>query len=413
MTTLLGVDLRGRRVLVAGGGPVAALKARGLAADGALVDVVSPVVCESLRDLIDEARVHWHPREVLPTDGDDAWLVIAATGDREVDTALCERATAHRVFSVCAGASEHGTARNPAVTEHAGVIVGVVSAARPDPGRVVRVRDALADHLASGGVDLRTRRRSHGAGRVVLVGGGPGAEDLITVRGRLALAQADVVVTDRLGPVGLLRELPASVEVIDVGKRPDHHPVPQPEINRILVEHAHRGRTVVRLKGGDPFVYGRGGEEVLSCAEAGVPVEVIPGVSSAMSAPLLAGIPLSHRGTVGSVLVTHGHELPSRELLDAVARERASLVILMGVALLAGHVNALLQAGADPALPIAIVERASLPDQRVTRRTLASIDDVHEEVAAPAVIVVGRVADPSLLAPQHVAGADLDAPESA
>ena len=402
MTTLLGVDLVGREVLVAGGGPVAATKTGALVADGAIVHVVSPDVCEEMQDLVELPGVTWSRREVEPADVAGRWFVVAATGDPRTDRDLCALATRERVFSVCAGSAEHGTARNPATTDHAGVRVGVVSTGRPDPARVVAVRNALAVHLATGDVDLRARRRAPGTpGRVVLVGGGPGAGDLITVRGRRALTEADVVVTDRLGPADLLRTLPADVEVVDVGKTPGHHPVPQHEINRILVEHAQRGRTVVRLKGGDPFVYGRGGEEVLACREAGVAVEVVPGVSSALSAPAAAGIPLTHRGTVTAIHVVTGHAAVDPGALGVVAAERATLVILMGVAALPDHVHALLAAGAAEDLPVAIVEEATTERQRVTTATLAEVVDVAAAagVRSPAVIVVGRVADPALLDP--------------
>ncbi len=401
MTTLLGVDLVGRAVLVAGGGPVAAAKATALVADGALLHVVSPVVCEVMRDLVEQPSVTWSEREVELADVAGTWFVVAATGDRRTDRELCEQATAERVFSVCAGSAADGTAANPAVADHAGLRVGVVSVGRPDPARVVSVRDALALHLEAGDVDLRQRRRGAPGtpGRVVLVGGGPGATDLLTVRGRRALSQADVVVTDRLGPTDLLRTLPAGVEVVDVGKTPGHHPVPQEEINRILVEHARRGRTVVRLKGGDPFVYGRGGEEVLACREAGVAVEVVPGVSSALSAPAAAGIPLTHRGTVAAIHVVTGHAVIDPGALGVVAAERATLVVLMGVSTLADHVRALRATGAADDLPVAIVEHATTASQRVTTAPLAGIVAVASAagVRAPAVIVVGRVADPALL----------------
>ncbi len=407
MTTLLGVDLVGRPVLVAGGGPVAATKAAALVADGALVHVVTPIVCEAMLDVVDEASVTWSQREVALDDVEGTWFVVAATGDALVDRGLCERATAARVFSVCAGASEHGTARNPAVTDHAGVRVGVVSTGRPDPARVVSVRNALAVHLETADLDLRARRRQSATkGRVVLVGGGPGAMDLITVRGRRALAEADVVVTDRLGPVELLRTLPVSVEIIDVGKTAGHHPVTQSEINRLLVEQAQLGRTVVRLKGGDPFLYGRGGEEVLACREAGVAVEVVPGVSSALSAPGAAGIPLTHRGTVGAVHIVHGHERIDTHALSSAAIEAATLVVLMGVRLLADHVRDLVAHGAPADLPVAIIEDATTERQRVTTAALSQIVRVaaDAEVRAPAVIVVGRVADPTLLMPERQAG---------
>src|SRR5690606_6253562 len=163
-----------------------------------------------------------------------------------------------------------------------------------DPRRAARLRDAVQVALESGSLPLRRHRR--GPGRVALVGGGPGDPGLVTTRGRQLLAEADVVVVDRLAPRALLGELDPDVEVVDVGKAPGHHPVSQDEINRLLVSHASAGKRVVRLKGGDPFVLGRGGEEVAACRAAGVPVEVVPGVTSAVAVPAAAGVPVTHRG---------------------------------------------------------------------------------------------------------------------
>lgn len=409
MTTLLGVDIVGRRVLVAGGGPVAAAKARALAEDGAAVEIVAPAVCEDLASLVTAGAVRWSRREVRIDDVNEAWLVIAATGDTQVDRQLCERATAARIFSVCAGASQHGTARNPAVTDHAGLRVGVVSEDTPDPARVVRVRNALADHLRTAPLDLRAARRIPGRfGRVLLVGGGPGAEDLITIRGRQALSEADVIVTDRLGPRTLLQSLPADVEVIDVGKTPGHHHWTQDRINALLVEQAERGRVVVRLKGGDPYVFGRGGEEERYCREHGMPVEVIPGVSSVIAAPAAAGVPLTHRGTIAAVHVVHGHGPLAASAVLAVVRREATLVILMGVSKLAEHVRTLLDAHAEPTLPTALIEDATLPTQRVTRAPLDRLIETAERagVRAPAVIVIGDVTAPELLSAVAVRGAE-------
>jgi uroporphyrin-III C-methyltransferase/precorrin-2 dehydrogenase/sirohydrochlorin ferrochelatase len=267
---------------------------------------------------------------------------------------------------------------------------------------VAAVRDALDLMLASGQVDLRARRPAGGdraRGRVLLVGGGPGAPDLVTVRARQALAMADVVVTDRLGPTTLLDTLPADVEVIDVGKAPGHHPVPQEEINRLLVEHALRGRTVVRLKGGDPFLYGRGGEEQAACADHGVAVEVVPGVSSALAAPTMAGIPVTHRGVANAVHVEHGHGRLGPAAVGTVLSGTGTLVVLMGVGHLGRHSSQLLEAGADPTTPVAVVESASLPHERVTRATLAGIgaEAAAAGVRSPAVLVVGAVAAAGLL----------------
>jgi uroporphyrin-III C-methyltransferase/precorrin-2 dehydrogenase/sirohydrochlorin ferrochelatase len=239
---------------------------------------------------------------------------------------------------------------------------------------------------------------------VALVGGGPGALDLMTLRGRELLSRADVVVTDRLGPVDALAGLPADVEVIDVGKTPGHHQWTQSAINDVLVEQARRGRLVVRLKGGDPYLFGRGGEELAHCRAHGIPVEVVPGVSSALSAPAAAGIPLTHRGTVAATHIAHGHGPLADPAVACVVDGSATLVLLMAVSTLADHVEALLAAGADPSTPVAVVEDGTLPTQRVTRASLCDVVTTAERVGvrAPAVVVIGAVAglelDPEVVA---------------
>jgi uroporphyrin-III C-methyltransferase/precorrin-2 dehydrogenase/sirohydrochlorin ferrochelatase len=328
-----------------------------------------------------------------------AWLVVAATDDDETNALVCRWATDRGTLSVNASRVSAGTARIPAVTRRAGLVVGVASESGADPRRVRAVRNEI-DHVLTGGrVDLRHRRAADRSGTVTLVGGGPGAEDLMTVRGRVALAEADVVVADRLGPTSLLRELAEVVEVIDVGKAPGNHSVPQEEINRIIVEQAQRGRRVVRLKGGDPFLFGRGGEEVAACRAHGIPVEVVPGVSSALAAPASAGIPVTHRGTASAVHVAHGHGTLSGAAVACVVEGSATLVILMGVATLPQHVAQLVAAGASGDVPVAVVERASTPGQRVTRATLATVVAECESVGvqAPAVVVVGATASAGLL----------------
>jgi uroporphyrin-III C-methyltransferase/precorrin-2 dehydrogenase/sirohydrochlorin ferrochelatase len=221
----------------------------------------------------------------------------------------------------------------------------------------------------------------------------------MTIRARRLLAEADVVVTDRLGPRSALAELPHDVQVIDVGKVPGRHAITQEEINRILVEQAELGRFVVRLKGGDPFLFGRGGEEAAALAAHGIPVEVVPGVTSALSAPLAAGIPVTHRGTTAAVHVAHGHGDLDPVAVAAVVTSAATLVILMGVATLPRHVEQLRAAGAPDDLPVAVVEDATLSTQRVSRATLGDVVEVAEtrEVSPPAVVVVGAVAAPGLL----------------
>ena len=290
--------------------------------------------------------------------------------------------------------ASHGTARTPATTQSGDVLVGVVSTGEPDPGRSGRIRDHLAGELREGHISLRRERPGGSGGRVVLVGGGPGDVDLLTIGGRRALAEADVVVTDRLGPIGVLAELDPGVEVINVGKSPGNHPVPQEEINRILVERARRGQVVVRLKGGDSYIFGRGGEEVLACREAGIPVEVVPGVSSALAVPTLAGIPLIHRAVAHTLVVTTGHDGLDPAVRAAVGHQGATLVVLMGVSLLRRIAGDAIESGADPETPVAIVERGSTPTQRTTYGRLNTIAGRAEAVGvpAPAVIVIGAVA---------------------
>ncbi|MBO3087273.1 uroporphyrinogen-III C-methyltransferase [Cellulomonas dongxiuzhuiae] len=414
MTALLGVELAGRPVLVVGGGPVAARRAEALADEGAHVHVVAPQLCEPLADLVVAGRARWSDREVVETDLDDVWLVHTATGERHTDTSVVAWASARHVFCVDAGGPRRpaaGTARTPAATRVGDVLVGVVSTTGADPRRSVQVRDRLAALLRAGDVDLRRRRAAPDRGRVVLVGGGPGDVGLLTVAGRRALAEADVVVADRLGPTDVLDELPTDVEVIDVGKSPGHHPVPQDEINRILVEQAQRGRLVVRLKGGDPFVYGRGGEEVVACRTAGVAVTVVPGVSSAFAAAAAAGIPLTHRGVVGAVHVMNGTDGWSAAALTGLRDGSCTVVVLMGVAALPGLVRDALAGGADPDVPVAVVERATLADQRVTRAPLHEVAALcaARGVRSPAVVVLGEVTRPGLLDGHPDAPVDADA----
>lgn len=391
----LHLDLRGRRVLVAGGGPVAARRARDLVAEGADVVVVAPAVCEDLRDLLPSLR--WHEREAVAADVDGAWLVHTATGDRETDTALATACELTRTWCVRADDAAASSAWTPSVVRRDDVVVSVTAGG--DPRRARTLRQALQAFLDGTGEHRAAplRRRRPGTGRVTLVGGGPGETDLLTVRGRRRLAEADLVVVDRLAPTGVLAELDPDVEVVDVGKTPDHHPVPQHEINRILVEGARTGRRVVRLKGGDSYVLGRGGEEVQACREAGVEVEVVPGVTSAFSVPAAAGIPVTHRGVARSVTVTSGHTEDGEDRLDypTLALLEGTLVVLMGVAMLPAIAAGLLAAGKDPATPVAIVENGWSPRQRTTTAPLARITGVAAAagVRSPAVVVVGGVVD--------------------
>lgn len=249
-------------------------------------------------------------------------------------------------------------------------------------------------------------------GAVALVGGGPGAWDLITVRGLDLLRQADVVVADRLGPRALLDELGADVEVIDVGKRPGAHSMRQDDIGALLVALAREGRRVVRLKGGDPFVLGRGGEEVLACRAAGIDVQVVPGVTSALAGPAAGDVPVTHRGTAVAVHVVNAHGDLGPADLAALADPGTTTVLMMGVEWLPRLVAQALLNGIDPATPVAVVQEATLPAQRQVRGTLADIEQVAWEagIGHPAVIVVGRTAAEGFLRPEEPAAA-AEAPE--
>lgn len=401
MTTMLGISLTGRRVVLVGGGPVTARRLPRFLAEDAVISVVAPALCDDLRELMTGHGVTWIRHAVRESDLSGAWLVHTATGDARVDddvAAWCER---ERILCVNASDGAHGTARIAAETRSGDIVVGVASDAGVDPRRASRMRDGIASMLRTG--SLPVRRRRNGIGRVDLVGGGPGPADLMTVRGRRLLAEADVVVADRLGPTDVLRDLEPDVEVIDVGKRPGDHPVPQHEINELLVSHARAGRRVVRLKGGDPFVYGRGGEEVAACLAAGVPVDVVPGLTSAVSVPQVAGIPVTHRGTASGVHIVNGQAEVTASTLAALADDAVTTVVLMGVATLPRLAAAALAAGVPAERPVAIVEQGHTSEQRTTRTTLgsASADAAAAGVRNPAVIVIGSVAQAGLLLPER------------
>jgi uroporphyrinogen III methyltransferase/synthase len=233
---------------------------------------------------------------------------------------------------------------------------------------------------------------------VYLVGAGPGDPGLITVRGLELLRRAEVLVYDRLIGSELLDAAPAGCLLVDASKRPDQHTMTQDEIDACLVEHGLAGRLVVRLKGGDPFVFGRGGEEAQALSEAGVPFEVVPGITSAIAAPAYAGIPVTQRGVAAQLAIVTGHERPGKETSeidwDVLARFSGTLVFLMGVGRLEAIADALIAAGKDPETPAAVVASGTLPTQRTVSSTLSGIAAAAREgeIEAPAVTVIGGVA---------------------
>ena len=387
----LALKLDGRRVLVVGGGAVATRRMPALLAAGARVDLVSPALTPALRAYVEAGRLTWQERRFAPSDVDGAWLVQVAVDDPVAAAEVSVAAEERGVFCVRADDRDAATAWTPAITRHDQVTVAVTDGG--DRKRALAVRDLIAAALEA----TPPRAQDAGKGHVALVGSGPGDPELITVKGRRLLARADVVVADRLVPGMLLDELRPDVELVDAAKIPYGASVAQEEINRIIVERALAGAFVVRLKGGDPFVFGRGGEEVMACAKAGVPVTVVPGVTSAIAAPALAGIPVSHRGVAHEFTVVSGHVPPEspESLVDwsALARLRGTLVVLMGLKNLPKIAARLIADGRAADTPAAVVQEGSTDAQRIVRTTLGEVAGAAAEagIRPPAVVVIGDV----------------------
>jgi uroporphyrin-III C-methyltransferase / precorrin-2 dehydrogenase / sirohydrochlorin ferrochelatase len=383
----LFLDLRGRRVVVVGGGTVGRRRVEGVLEAGAEVVVIDPDPTIAI-DGVDVVR-----RPFAEADLDGCALALACTNEPTVNAAVADAAAARNIWCVRADGADESPAWTAARAEVDGVQVAV--SASGDPGRATAVRDGIRQALQSG--DLVARRARRGHGKVTLVGGGPGDPGLLTLAGYRALQDADVVVTDRLAPTELAASLPGEVDVVDVGKDPRGHAASQDDINALIVQRAKAGEHVVRLKGGDPFVLGRGSEEVAACIDAGVAVEVVPGVSSVTAAATLAGIPLTRRGTAQHFTVASGHVPPDdqRSTVDwqMLAADRGTLLLLMAVTNLGPIADTLVAGGRPATTPVAVVENASLPTQRVVRATLADIAEVaaRMDVVPPAVVVVGDV----------------------
>ncbi|MCD7442045.1 uroporphyrinogen-III C-methyltransferase [Streptomyces lincolnensis] len=393
----VGLRLTGRRVVVLGGGQVAQRRLPALIAAGADIVLVSPGVTPSVEAMADAGEITWEQRPYREGDLADAWYALIATGDTEANTRASAEAERHRVWCVRSDDADRATAWTPATGHSEGVTIAVLTtdAKGRDPRHTAAIRDAVVEGLRDGTL-VAPHHRTRTAG-VALVGGGPGDPDLITVRGRRLLAEADVVITDHLGPRDLLAELPPSVEVIDAAKLPYGRFMAQEAINEALIEHAKQGKSVVRLKGGDPFVYGRGMEEVQALAEAGVPCTVVPGISSSISVPGAAGIPVTHRGVAHEFTVVSGHIAPDdeRSLVDwpSLARLTGTLVILMGVGTIGKVAETLIAHGKSPETPVALVQEGTTAAQRRVDATLATVADVvrEQDVEPPAVIVIGEV----------------------
>ncbi|MFF7439175.1 uroporphyrinogen-III C-methyltransferase [Streptomyces sp. NPDC008122] len=389
----VGLRLAGRRVVVLGGGQVAQRRLPALIAAGADVTLISPSATPSVDVMAETGEITWIKRRYEEGDLADAWYALVATTDPTANAAASAEAERTRTWCVRADDAEAATAWTPATGRDAGVTVAVLTG--HDPRRSAAVRDAIVEGLRDGSLAAPAHRDR--TPFVALVGGGPGDPDLITVRGRRLLAEADVVIADRLGPRDLLDELPPHVEVIDAAKIPYGRFMAQEAINNALIEHAKQGRSVVRLKGGDPFVFGRGMEEAQALAAEGIACTVVPGISSSISVPGAAGIPVTHRGVAHEFTVVSGHVAPDdpRSLVDwaSLARLTGTLVVLMGVDKIGKIAEALIAHGKSPGTPLALVQEGTTATQRRVDATLATVADVvkAEEVRPPAVIVIGPV----------------------
>src|SRR4051795_150486 len=383
--------LTGKKVVVVGGGTVAQRRLPLLIANGADVHVITRSATPAVEGM---SGITLTLREFRNGDLDGAWYVIAATDDPDVNAAVVADAERLRIFCVRADVARDGTAVTPASFEYDGLSVGVLAGG--EHRRSAAIRSAIHEALQRGLIVADAAGARHTG--VALIGGGPGDPELITVRGRRLLAHADVVVADRLAPQELLAELPPHVEVIDAAKIPYGRAMAQDAINEVLIDRAKAGKFVVRLKGGDPFVFARGYEELLACADAGIPVTVVPGVTSAIAVPALAGVPVTHRAITHEFVVVSGHVAPGHpESLvnwDALAAMSGTIVLLMAVERIEQFAEVLLNGGRPAETPVLVVQHGTTAAQRTLRTTLGDApEDIRSEgVRPPAIIVIGPVA---------------------
>jgi uroporphyrin-III C-methyltransferase/precorrin-2 dehydrogenase/sirohydrochlorin ferrochelatase len=446
----LFADLGGRRVLVVGGGTVARRKAEALLDAGADVAVGAPILEAGLAALAAAGRVRHIAAEFVPAWLDDAWLVIAATDVPAVNRAVVAAADARRLWANAVDDAELSRFHVPARVERGPLQIAISSGGgAPMLARLVREQletqfdasfGALAElltrhrarirarwpdtaarrrafaRLLAGPLQALLRKRQHLAaerafdaalrepdaatpraatGSVVLVGAGPGDAGLLTLRALRALNEADVILHDRLVSDEVLQLARRDAERIQVGKR-NGDSASQATINALLIEHARAGRRVVRLKGGDPFVFGRGGEELETLRAHGIDYEVVPGITAAVACAAYAGIPLTHRDHAQSLRLVTAHCRASLDTLDwaLLAQPRQTLAVYMGVGLLDTLQARLIAHGRDPRTPFALIENGSRGAQRVVAGALSQLTERAQAhaVRAPALLIVGEVA---------------------
>jgi len=440
------LDLSGRRVLLVGGGAVARRKAEALLEAGASVLVGAPALEPVLLRWASEGRFTHLNGRFVPEWLEGAWLVIAATDDPEVNAHVAAEATARHIWVNVVDDAPRCSFQVPARIERGPLQVAISS--RGEAPMVARwLRETLeatldeglgtlAEWLGARREALRsrfpdtTRRRQiiervlrgpaadalrrgdHAAaeahfeaalndtpaaiGTVALVGAGPGDPGLLTLRGLRVLNQADVILHDRLVSPEVLALARRDAEKIEVAKEAGTHHTTQERIHALMIEHARAGKRVVRLKGGDPFVFGRGGEELEALRAEGIPFEVVPGITAALACGAYAGIPLTHRDHAQSLRLVTAHCRNSIDTLDwrALAQERQTLVVYMGVQGLDTLRAQLIAHGRSPDTPFALIENGSRPEQRVVLGTLADLPEraEQERVRSPALLILGEVA---------------------
>ena len=390
---LVGLNLSGKRVVVLGGGTVAQRRLPLLIGSGALVHVITREATPAVEAMATGEQVTLELRDYRSGDLDGAWYAIACTDEADTNAAIVAEAARSRIFCVRADVARDGTAVTPASADYDGLTLGVLAGG--EHRRSAAVRNAVLEALQSG-VITDTAHVPHTG--VALVGGGPGDPDLITVRGRRLLAYADVVVTDRLAPPELLAELGPHVEVIDASKIPYGRAMAQGAINQALIDRARAGKFVVRLKGGDPYVFGRGYEELEALTDAGIAVTVVPGITSAISVPSAAGVPVTHRGVTHEFVVVSGHVAPDHpdSLVDwdALARLKGTIVLLMAVERIDKFAEVLIQGGRSATTPVLVVQEGTMRTQREVRADLSTVAQrvKDEAIRPPAIVVIGTVA---------------------
>ena len=441
------LQLKGARVLLVGGGTVATRKARLLFKAGAIVSVVAPQVNSELETALQDHKGQWHKRRYTQTDLDDVTLVVAATPDAEINKRVSEQAKVRAIPVNVVDSPQLCTFIFPSIVDRSPLVIAISSSGRsPVLARLMRrkieaivpaaygrlaefagrMRDRVKQHIPSESprrifweqavegrigemvlagreeqAELQLQQQLSDAensahhGEVYLIGAGPGDPDLMTFKAVRLLQSADVVLYDRLVSQPIIELARRDAERIYVGKKRADHAVPQPEINQLLVDLALTGKRVVRLKGGDPFIFGRGGEEIELLEKNNIPFQVVPGITAASGAACYAGIPLTHRDYAQSVRFVTGHIKAGGSEHDWSQFRSTSetLVFYMGLAGLPIICEQLQLCGRSPDTPVALIERGTLQQQRVIVGTLATMVDIvrQENPSAPTLIIVGDV----------------------